>query len=136
MVAGSDHGSAAKGSTIDLEVTGSGPVSCCFSFPPSFFTMCSSLACLSVTPSINADLLHLLCSPLESLSAQLLTQVQLCHLLKYDLALQSLLWQLSTVHQLLQRGRLVAGVLHSDPALLLNLQTDRQTDKPFPHLHM
>ena len=34
MVAGSDHGSAAKGSAIDLEITGSGLVSCCFSFPP------------------------------------------------------------------------------------------------------
>ena len=36
MVAGSDHGSAAKGSAIDLEVAGSGPVSCCFSFPSAF----------------------------------------------------------------------------------------------------
>ena len=34
MVAGSDHGSAAKGSAIDLEVAGSGLVSCCFSFLP------------------------------------------------------------------------------------------------------
>ena len=48
MVAGSGHGSAFKGSTIDLEVTGCGPVGCCFSFPSSFFTMCSSLPCLSV----------------------------------------------------------------------------------------
>ena len=29
------HGSAAKGSAIDLEVAGSGPVSCRFSFPSS-----------------------------------------------------------------------------------------------------
>ena len=48
MVAGSDHGSAAKGSAIDLEVAGFGPVSCCFSFSSSFFTMCSSLPCLSL----------------------------------------------------------------------------------------
>ena len=34
MDAGSDHGSAAKGSAIDLEVAGSGLVSCCFPFPP------------------------------------------------------------------------------------------------------
>ena len=34
MNAGSDHGSAAKVSAIDLEVIGSGPVGCCFSFPP------------------------------------------------------------------------------------------------------
>ena len=47
MDAGSDHSSAAKGSAIDLEVTGSGPVSCCFSVPSSFSTMCSSLTCLS-----------------------------------------------------------------------------------------
>ena len=32
---------------IDLEVAGSGPVSCCFSIPFSFFIMCSSLPCLS-----------------------------------------------------------------------------------------
>ena len=30
MDAGGDHGSAAKGSAIDLEVAGSGPVSCRF----------------------------------------------------------------------------------------------------------
>ena len=34
MDAGSDHDSAAEGSAIDLEVTGSGPFSCCFLFPP------------------------------------------------------------------------------------------------------
>ena len=34
MGAGSDHGSAAKWSAIDLEVAGSGPVSYCFPFPP------------------------------------------------------------------------------------------------------
>ena len=45
MIANSDHGSAAKGSAIDLEVA---PVSCCFSFPSSFFTICSSLSCLLV----------------------------------------------------------------------------------------
>ena len=39
MDAGSDHGSAAKGSTIDLEVAGSGLVSYCFFIP---------LACLSM----------------------------------------------------------------------------------------
>ena len=32
--AGSDHGSAAKESAIDLEVAGSGPVGCCFTIPP------------------------------------------------------------------------------------------------------
>ena len=47
MDAGSDHGSAAKGLAIDLEVIGSGPVGCHFSIPSSFLTMCSSLACLS-----------------------------------------------------------------------------------------
>ena len=41
-----DHGSAAKESAIDLEVAASGLVSCCFYFPSSFFTMCSSLPCL------------------------------------------------------------------------------------------
>ena len=45
MDAGSNHSSAAKGS--DLEVTGSDLVSCCFSIPVSFFTICSSLPCLS-----------------------------------------------------------------------------------------
>ena len=45
--AGSNHGSAGKGSAIDLEVTGSDLVSCCFSIPVSFFTICSSLPCLS-----------------------------------------------------------------------------------------
>ena len=40
MDAGGDHGSAAKGLVIDLEVVGSGPVSCCFFFPSPFF-MCS-----------------------------------------------------------------------------------------------
>ena len=48
MVAGGDHGSAVKGLAIDLEVVGSGSVSCCFSFPSSFLTMCSTLPCLSV----------------------------------------------------------------------------------------
>ena len=33
MDAGGDLGSAAKGSAIDLEFAGSGPVSCHFSFP-------------------------------------------------------------------------------------------------------
>ena len=33
---GGDHGSAAKGSAIDLEVAGSGPVSCHFFIPFSF----------------------------------------------------------------------------------------------------
>ena len=52
MVAGSGHGSAAKGLARDLEVTVSGPVSCYFSFPRSyFFTMCSSLPCLSIAIS-------------------------------------------------------------------------------------
>ena len=51
MVAGSDHGSAAIGSAIDLEVAGSGPVGCCF--PSSFFTMCSSLPGLSLFNPVN-----------------------------------------------------------------------------------
>ena len=46
MHAGSDLGSAAKVSAIDLEVAGSRPVNCCFSILFSFFTMCSSLPCL------------------------------------------------------------------------------------------
>ena len=33
MDAGGDLGSAVKGSAIDLEVAGSGPVSCRFTFP-------------------------------------------------------------------------------------------------------
>ena len=56
MDAGSDHGSAAKGSAIDLKVADSGlvswyivtmaqPDSCCFSFLSSFFTMCGLLPC-------------------------------------------------------------------------------------------
>ena len=48
MVADSSHCSAAKGSAMDLEVAGFGPVSYCFSFPSSFFIMCSSLPCLSL----------------------------------------------------------------------------------------
>ena len=36
MDAGGDHGSAAKGSAIDLEVADSGPVSCHFFIPFSF----------------------------------------------------------------------------------------------------
>ena len=47
MDAGSDHGSAAKGSAIDLEVASSGPVSCRFFISLLFLTMCSSLTCLS-----------------------------------------------------------------------------------------
>ena len=43
MDAGSYHGSAVKGSTIDLEVAGSSLVSCHFSLL-FFLTMCSSLA--------------------------------------------------------------------------------------------
>ena len=46
MDAGSDHGSAAKGSAIDLEVVGSGLVSCHLFIPFSFLTICSSLVCL------------------------------------------------------------------------------------------
>ena len=38
MDAGSDHGSAAKGSAIHLEVAGSVLVGCCFSIPSSFLT--------------------------------------------------------------------------------------------------
>ena len=38
MDAGDDHGSAAKGSAIDLEVAGSGPVSCRFFIPLSFLS--------------------------------------------------------------------------------------------------
>ena len=43
MNADNDHGSAAKGSAIDLEVTSPGLVGCHFSTPSSFLTMCSSL---------------------------------------------------------------------------------------------
>ena len=50
MDAGSDHCSAAKGSAIDVEVAGSGPVSCCSSIPSSFLTMFSSRPCLSLFP--------------------------------------------------------------------------------------
>ena len=39
IAAGGDLGSAAKGSAIDLEIAGSGPVSYCF-FIPSFFLPC------------------------------------------------------------------------------------------------
>ena len=39
MKAGSDHSSAAKGSAVDLEVTGSGSVGCRFSILSSFFTI-------------------------------------------------------------------------------------------------
>ena len=46
MVAGSGNCLAAKGSAMDLE--GTGPVGCCFSFPSSVFIMCSSLSCLSL----------------------------------------------------------------------------------------
>ena len=52
MDAGGDHGSAAKGLAIDLEIAGSGPVSCRFFIPSSFFTMCSSLACLSFVTTV------------------------------------------------------------------------------------
>ena len=38
MDAGGDHGSAAKGSAIDLEVAGSGLVSCHFFIPFSFLS--------------------------------------------------------------------------------------------------
>ena len=44
---GGDLGSAAKGSAIDLEIAGSGPVSCRFFHSLLFLTMRSSLACLS-----------------------------------------------------------------------------------------
>ena len=40
VVAGSSHGSTAKGLAIDLQVTGSGPVNCSVSFSSSLFTMC------------------------------------------------------------------------------------------------
>ena len=49
MDAVSDHGSAAKGLAIDLEVAGSGPVSWRFFYSLLFITKCSSLACLSFT---------------------------------------------------------------------------------------
>ena len=48
MDACSDHGSTAKRSAIDLEVAGSGPVELLFFLSSSFFTICSSLPCLSV----------------------------------------------------------------------------------------
>ena len=41
MEAGGDLGSAAKGSAVDLEVAGSGPVSCRFFHSLLFLTMCS-----------------------------------------------------------------------------------------------
>ena len=47
MAAGGDHGSAAKGSAIDLEDAGSAPVRFHFSLPPSFFTMCITQPSLS-----------------------------------------------------------------------------------------
>ena len=49
MDAGSGHGSAAKGSAIDLEVSSSGLVGCHFSSPSYFFTTCSCPLCLSLT---------------------------------------------------------------------------------------
>ena len=57
MDAGGDHGSAAKGSAIDLEVAGwLWAIGCCFSFPPLFLiAMCSSLACLSLRPCRQAN---------------------------------------------------------------------------------
>ena len=60
MDAGSDLGSATKRSAIDLEVAGSGPVSCCFSFPSSFFAMCSMLPCCSLVSPLYVDHLHYL----------------------------------------------------------------------------
>ena len=45
MDAGSDHGLAAKGSAIDMEIVGSGPVSCIFHF--LFFPYLSFL-CISM----------------------------------------------------------------------------------------
>ena len=49
MDTGGSLGSAAKGSAIDLEVAGSGPVSCHFFIPFSFLPCVrSSLACLSM----------------------------------------------------------------------------------------
>ena len=44
---GGDLDSAAKESAIDLEVAGSGPVSCCFFHSFLFLTICSSPAYLS-----------------------------------------------------------------------------------------
>ena len=56
MDAGGDHGSAAKGLAIDLEVAGSGLVSC--HFRSLLFLICSSLACLSFALSWYTDHLH------------------------------------------------------------------------------
>ena len=39
MDAGSDHGSTANGSVINLEVAGSGPVGCCFFFHSLLFDL-------------------------------------------------------------------------------------------------
>ena len=44
MLHGSDHGSAAKGMAIVLEVAGSGPVSCRFSFPSLLSLPCVVVA--------------------------------------------------------------------------------------------
>ena len=46
MDAGSDHSSPGEESAKVLELAGSGPVSCRFSIPSSFYTMFSSLPCL------------------------------------------------------------------------------------------
>ena len=58
--AGSGHlASAAKGSAIDLEGVGSGPVDCHFPFPSlSVRYMCSSLTCLSFVLPWYMDHLH------------------------------------------------------------------------------
>ena len=48
MDAGSDHSSAANRLATDFKVAGSGPGSCCLSFPSPFFTICSLLPCLSL----------------------------------------------------------------------------------------
>ena len=51
MDVGRNLGSAAKEPTIDLEVAGSGLVSCRFFIPFPFLTMCSSQACLTFVPA-------------------------------------------------------------------------------------
>ena len=53
MDVASDHGSAANVLAIDLEIASFGSVSCCFCIPFSFFTMCSSLPCLSSSVYIH-----------------------------------------------------------------------------------
>ena len=58
MTAGSDHGSAAKGSAIGLEVAGSGLVSCCFSSPSSLLCVVHYLVFHQYHHGTYVDHLH------------------------------------------------------------------------------